>query len=338
MSQVQNGVFNTLSAMDQWMRVIGSNVTGSTVTGYRGTDVQFGDVLASHLSLGARPSDGYGSVNPVQRSDSGVRIKATTTDFTQGSITANGQPTNLAINGDGFFVLSRTPNPRSISDLSFTRDGTFKFEFLRGDLPNTGTYRLVNSDGLFVMGYSSTVDANRPFGTPPEEAQGTDNQAFANVVGSGAGQPPIPALFQNIQLDLVRNPEAAGRFTFDAQGLVRVGGAEPRDVLGRPVNMHVALAKFANPEGLRRGSSGASFQYDVIAGQVFSGTAAAGNDGRNRVVGATNVLTPGALENSNTSINTTLPEITLAQKSFSSASKLLTVANDLIEKVEQIIK
>ncbi|MEB3196906.1 MAG: flagellar basal body rod C-terminal domain-containing protein [Candidatus Sericytochromatia bacterium] len=335
-SQIHTAVFNTLGAVDQWMKVIGNNVTGSVVTGFKGTKMEFGEVLNQQIRGSARATDGYGSVNAVQRSDSGIQVKGTTTDFRQGSIVQSSNPMNLAIDGDAFFVLSRRPVPTSVDDLVFSRDGDFHMEFLRGDIPGTGTWRLVNKEGLFVMGYNTPVDANaRPFGVPPEESQGNDLNAFATVATNGAN-PPLGVNLQNLQLDLVRNPNAGGRLSFDSRGLLRNDAGAPRDLANNEANMHVVLAKFANPQGLLRDAGGAHFRYHDVAGQIFAGTAA--NDGQGRVVGSTNTLRPGALENANTSINTTLPEITLAQKSFAATSKLISVGNTVIDDVNQLIR
>lgn len=335
-SQIHTAAFNTIGAVDQWMKVIGNNVTGSTVTGYKGSKVEFGEVLNMQIRSGAKPTDGYGSVNAIQRADSGIYVKGTSTDFRQGSVVQTSVPTNLAINGDAFFVISRTPVPTSMDDVQFTRDGDFHFEFLPGDLPNTGTYRMVNKEGWFVMGYNSPVDVNvRPFGTPPEESQGTDVGAFQTVVTNGQ-QPPIGLGLQNIQLDHVRNPEAANHLSFDNRGLLRLNGGAPKDLANNDANMHVALAKFTNSQGLVREGGGAYFKYDTVAGEIFAGTAADSRQGR--VVGKYNTITPGALENANTSVNTVMPEITLAQKSFSATSKLISVGNTMIDDVNGLIR
>lgn len=348
MSMIHVAGLNTIGAIDQWMKVISSNVTGSTVTGYRGTQVEFGDVLEVMQRGAAKPTDGYGSVDPIQHADSGIMIKGTTTDFTQGTIQQTGQASNLAITGDAFFVLSRVPVPRSMDDIVFTRNGDFHFEFLPGTLRDpqgnlvkgVGTFRLVNKDGLFVQGYNIPAIENvRPFGTPPEESQGTDLQSLSTItVPDGPGQNPRRIPLQNIQLDLARNPDAANNISFDSQGLVRVKGVEPRDLANNPASMYVALTKFANQGGLDRKNSGADFTYDIVAGEMFTGVAGTGNAVPGRIVGSTNVITPQALENANTSINTTMPEITLAQKSFSAASKIITVGNNMIDDANQLVK
>jgi flagellar hook protein FlgE len=336
MSQIHNAVFNTLGAVDTWMKTIGSNITGSTVTGYRGQQVEFGEVLNMQVRGGAKPTDGYGSVNPIQRADSGIRVTGIRTDFSQGSVTTDGEATHLAINGDAFFVVSRVPVPRSMDDLMFTRDGSFHFEFIEGPVAGTGTNRLVNKDGMFVMGYNTPVnDAVRPFGTAPEESKGTDLNAFSTVAANGVGDPGLGVQLQNMQLDAVRNPNL-NNFAFTPQGMVQINGEPPRDLANNFANMHVSLAKFANPQGLTRKSGGAYFAYDVVAGQINAGTAGDARPGK--IIGRDNTLTSGAIEQANTSINTVMPELTLAQKSFSAASKIISVGNTMIDDVNGLIR
>ena len=54
MSKIHTTAFNTLGAVDQWMKVISGNVTGATITGYKGTSVEFGEVLADQMRPGVR--------------------------------------------------------------------------------------------------------------------------------------------------------------------------------------------------------------------------------------------------------------------------------------------
>lgn len=336
MAQVHTTVFNTLSAVDQWMKTIAGNITGASVTGYRGTQVEFGEVLTQQFRGSAQATDGFGSVAPLQRSDSGIRVTGTRTDFSQGSVVNTGGQTDLAISGDAFFVLSKVPNPSSVDDLVFTRDGSFQFDFLNGPVAGTGTYRLVNKDGLFVMGYQTPFTDPALRGVQPQERNGSDLAAFNSVASNGAGG-TTPAQLTAISLDLVRNPDAANNnVTFDARGRLSVAGGDPVDLANNTANVHVGLAKFANPQGLNRQSGGAYFGYSNVAGQIFSGTAA--DAGPGRVVGSTNVLSPKSVEQANTSINTVMPELTLAQKSFSATSKIISVGNTMIDDVNQLIR
>lgn len=349
MSQIQNSGFNTIAAIDQWMKTISANVTGATVTGYKGQTVEFGQVLESMTAGAIKPTDGYGSVDPISNPDSGITITSTQTDFSQGTIQGTSEKGNLAINGDAFFVLSKVPVPRTMDDVVFSRNGDFHWEFLPGSLkgddgkplPGVGTFRLVNSDGYFVQGYNSPIiDGIRPPGLHPEESKGTDLANLSTItVPDAPGQSPKQVKLQGLQLDLARNPDATNNIQFNSAGQIQVAGDDPRDLANNKANMFVSLVKFANQDGLKREGGGPYFQYDVVAGEMFAGTAGDGTTtGTDRVVGATNTLTPGAIENSNTSINTTMPQITLAQKSFTAATKIVSVGNSMIDDANQLVK
>lgn len=349
MSQIQIAGLNTIGAIDQWMKIIGSNVTGAVVTGFKGTEAEFGQVLESMTRGPIKPTTGYGSVDPISNPDSGIMIKGTHTDWGQGTIQSTGNAANVAINGDAFFAVSKSPVPTSMDDVLFTRNGDFHWEYIADTnhkdpqgkvIPGIGTYRLVNSDGYFAQGYSyPVIEGRRDFGFPPEETQGTDlanlsTTTVPDVDGQAAKQVPMAAL----TLDQVRNPDAANHITFNAQGLVHVNGVEPRDLVGNKSNMFLTLVKFSNNDGLQRVGGGPYFKYDIVAGNMFAGVAGNANDPPGKIVGASNVITPGAIENANTSINTTMPEITLAQKSFSAATKIVQVGNSMIDDANNLVK
>lgn len=345
-SQVQNSGINSIGAVDAWMKIISANVTGSAVTGYKGQNVEFSQVLSSMTSGPIEPTDGYGSVDPVQNPDSGIKIASTDTDFSQGTVQATNQASNLAINGDGFFMVSKTPVAQSMDDITFTRNGDFHWEELPGTVKDAngnlvkgvGTFRLVNSDGQFVQGWQSpVVDQVRPFDTAPAENQGTTlGDLSTTTTPSTPGGPPVQVPLQGIQLDLARNPDAANNITFDSKGLVRVDGNAPIDLQNNQTSIYVTVVKFANQAGLER-SGGADFKYDPAVGQMFSGVAGVGNQPPGKVVGSANTITPSALENANTSINVTIPEITLAQKTFTASTKIVFVANAMIDDANGLV-
>ena len=205
----------------------------------------------------------------------------------QGKITQTGEATDLAIEGDGFFVLSRTKSPERPEDLVFTRDGYFHLEFSPGPVDGTGTYGLVNRDGLYVMAYQTTVDpAVRPFGLAPEESVDT-------LLTQAPGEPPVEVRPTALQLDLLSNPNVANATQLDTQGMLRISDAAPRDPSGRELNLHVVLAASSFPQYLQLLQRG-EYAYTRTAGRLFLGTAA--NAGPGREVGTHNVLNPGAIE------------------------------------------
>lgn len=367
---------NSIQSIDQWLKVLAGNLTGSNVIGYRQQRVEFADVLTKHVSAGSPASGRESTINPVDLPAGGMQIKATKTDFSQGSLQSTGQAADLAISGDGFFVLSRVRNPTRMSDLIFTRNGSFHFDFFQEPTPpglgagaSKGEYRLINQDGLFVMGFKSTAEKayqknvvdNLP-GTPapPREFSafkaGGDPGSAADSLGN---LPPIgfdtPAdgsfadgyAFEPITIPFQNDPNPVGGVarkmndvftpTFNPSGWVQVNSdaptVDPNDPTKKLV-MFVGLAKFADPSGLTKLKGGSEFGWNNRVGQTFLGVAGHGNG----PVGKSNTLNPGSLETSNSSVNTTLPELTIAQKSFTANVKIVQVGNNLIDDVNNLVR
>lgn len=124
------------------MDVIGNNISNVNTTGFKKGRVTFQDMLSQMLSGAAKPAEEIGGVNPKQVG-LGMVIAAIDTIHTQGSLQTTGKNLDLAIQGEGFFVLNQ-------GDKSFyTRNGAFS-------LDEKGT--LVNpANGLKVQGWSSEL-------------------------------------------------------------------------------------------------------------------------------------------------------------------------------------
>lgn len=130
------------------MDVIGNNISNVNTTGFKKGRANFQDMLSQTLSGAARPNEEVGGVNPKQVG-LGMTIASIDTLHTQGSLQSTGVMTDLAIQGDGFFLLRD-----GLSDF-FTRAGAF-------GLDRDGT--LVNpSNGLRVQGWMAEEIGGEPF-------------------------------------------------------------------------------------------------------------------------------------------------------------------------------
>jgi flagellar hook protein FlgE len=124
-----------VSAMQQFQQeldVIGNNIANVATTGYKGADVNFADALSQTMQ-------GAGATGSMQVG-TGVTTDTIANRFTQGAINATGNPTDLAISGNGFFVVRDT-----VTNAQFaTRAGNFTVD--------TSGYLVLN--GMRVQGYS----------------------------------------------------------------------------------------------------------------------------------------------------------------------------------------
>ncbi len=127
-----SGLRNHLIRMD----VIGNNIANVNTIGFKAGRVTFKEAMAAVLRGATRPSQEKGGINPMQIG-LGMSISSIDNLFTQGSLETTGIITDLAVQGDGFFIL------RDGETKYYTRAGAFRVDPLG---------RLVNPEGLIVQG------------------------------------------------------------------------------------------------------------------------------------------------------------------------------------------
>ena len=121
-----------LNTSSKNLDVIGNNVANASVVGFKNAQAQFADVFANSLTGAGASQIGIGS-----------KVANVAQQFTQGNISATGNPLDIAVNGKGFFRMEQS------GAVSYTRNGQFRFD-------SQGF--IVNSQGLNLTGYG--VDAN----------------------------------------------------------------------------------------------------------------------------------------------------------------------------------
>jgi flagellar hook protein FlgE len=122
--------------------VIGNNIANVNTFGYKKGRVTFKDTMNQTISGASAAQDNRGGKNPMQVG-LGTTLATIDTIHTQSSLQTTGRPLDLAISGDGYFIVSQG------SAEYYTRAGNFY-------LDDNGT--LVNGDGLKVQAYK--YDAN----------------------------------------------------------------------------------------------------------------------------------------------------------------------------------
>ena len=120
-----------LTAESTDLSAIANNLANQNTTGYKDTQVQFSDLF--YQSLGTT-----GAGDPVQLG-AGTEVSAMPGLFTQGSVSSTGVPTDVAIQGNGFFAVQNTNGT-----IEYTRAGDFSVD---------ESNFLVTSDGQQVLGY-----------------------------------------------------------------------------------------------------------------------------------------------------------------------------------------
>ncbi len=114
--------------------VVGDNIANSNTTGFKGARAHFEDLISEFI---------VGSSGPTQVGR-GVTLERIEKLFTQGSFQTTGVPTDMAISGDGFFIVHGAEGGEN----QYTRNGAFRFDE-QGFLISQGGQRVqgFNADG-----------------------------------------------------------------------------------------------------------------------------------------------------------------------------------------------
>ncbi|QDT98314.1 flagellar hook-basal body complex protein [Gimesia aquarii] len=133
-----------LSLNETSIDVLGNNIANAGTNGFKASNVLFTTQLSRTLGVGSRPTGTNGGTNPRQIG-LGALSASIRKDFTQGSVTNSTSPSDLAIQGDGFFILEGPDGQ------AYSRNGNFELN---------SQSLLTNQSGFKVQGYGVDEDFN----------------------------------------------------------------------------------------------------------------------------------------------------------------------------------
>ncbi|EAL3434958.1 flagellar hook protein FlgE [Campylobacter coli] len=141
-----------LQAHQVAMDVEGNNISNVNTTGFKYSRADFGTMFSQTVKIATAPTDGRGGSNPLQIG-LGVSVSSTTRIHSQGPVQTTDKNTDVAINGDGFFMVSDDGGLTRY----LTRSGDFKLDAY-------GNF--VNNAGFVVQGWNinwdnQTIDSSR---------------------------------------------------------------------------------------------------------------------------------------------------------------------------------
>jgi flagellar hook protein FlgE len=134
-----------LDTNDSWMSVIGNNIANINTTGFKSRQELFQSQFYLTDQSGTAPSADTGGTNPTQVG-LGASVASVQEDFSQGSIQSTGDSSDMAIDGNGFFIAQSAS-----SGQQYTRDGSFSL---------SSDDHLVTSSGAYVQGYAADQNGN----------------------------------------------------------------------------------------------------------------------------------------------------------------------------------
>ncbi|MCM8823867.1 MAG: flagellar hook-basal body complex protein, partial [Candidatus Omnitrophica bacterium] len=123
------------------MDVVANNIANINTTGFKRGRVNFQDILSQVVRGASPPTDTLGGTNPIQVG-LGMSVASIDTIFTQGNLQLTGVNTDMAIQGNGMFILRDADGV-----IHYSRAGTFVLD-ANGNLVNV-------SNGYFVQGWQA---------------------------------------------------------------------------------------------------------------------------------------------------------------------------------------
>ena len=194
------------------MDIESNNIANVNTTGFKYSRANFSDLLAQTKAIATAPQGQLGGKNPVQVG-LGATVSSSTRIFSQGSIQNSDKNTDVAIQGDGFFIIS----PDSGNTYKYTRAGDFKFD---------ASGNFVDNNGFIAQGWLRDAATGKVDSTAP----------ITNIqIAPGLTTPASPTSDVVLKANLNSGPLVD---SFSAAYPVASGstGATPAvDALGNPI-------------------------------------------------------------------------------------------------------
>jgi flagellar hook protein FlgE len=275
------------------MDIIGNNIANVNTLAYKGSTGYFREGFLQ-ISRGATENQPVGLAVGL-----GANLNTSTTKFTQGAFQRTDVASDLALTGDGYFM---------VADAST----------IPASPATTGTYTAAAGDSRFLTRAGNFLIDKDGF---------LRTQEGYYLVGTST-QPGV-TLTTGIQDTVIRIPpfltggtEATANYTVGFDGTVTiVGEAGTTEVVG-----YIAVSKFENNNGLRQEGSG---YYTVTEASGVNEYVRGGN------AGAGNIQS-GALELSNIDISTEFTNMIITQRGFDANARTITASDEMLQTVINI--
>jgi flagellar hook protein FlgE len=218
---------SAMRSFTKGLEVIGNNIANVNTTGFKASTTSFSDSFSNTLRASA-PSNGGTTNQSATQIGTGVRLSQISTRFTQGGLTTTGVPTDLAISGNGFFLVRNQVDGQTFA----TRSGEFRIDD-QGYLVSTHGYRVQGLNGGSTTTPLSTalgdirVGQNVPAGLALQSFSIDSNGNLTEFYSDGSS-----AVTNAVQLQNYRDPSALQKqgdnlYTgFTAAGIIDIAGAE----------------------------------------------------------------------------------------------------------------
>lgn len=281
-----SGMKNLQNELD----VVANNVANVNTIGFKSSRVVFQDIISQNIQSASAPSANRGGANAMQIG-LGVSTAAIDTNTGAGATQITGNSSDLAIQGNGYFIVNRG------GEQQFTQNGDFV-------LDSAGN--LVTSDGSFVQGAEATGTTGTLTNGNNANTSALKNIKIPTTFGGGN--------YQAGSFAVGIDGSVTAKYTI--QGTNGASATTETFTVGK-----VALATFTNPNGLSKVGN-TSFSATNNSGPAVI------NDPGNNGAGT---LQPGALEMSNVDLSTEFTNMIVASRAYQANAKSITTSDEILQ-------
>ena len=305
--------------------VIGNNISNVNTYGFKKGRVVFKDLISQTTSGASGATQTTGGVNAKQVG-LGSQIAAIDTIHGTGSLQTTSRTLDLAISGDGFFMVANSNGEVAGATEQTLADGFNNISYTRaGNFYMDADGYLVDSNGMYLVGVRNTTvyDGNATGATAENTSNETaDSGNLTTAIGTNdlytAGAINITNT-AGVEQGPIKIPTNAQSMSIGQDGTVNYV-----DVNG---NLQVAgrllLANFPNEGGLEKTGSN-YYAASANSGNPYVQTATQGGIGS---------IQSGFLEMSNVDLSEEFTEMIVAQRGFQANSRIITTSDEILQEL-----
>jgi flagellar hook protein FlgE len=236
---MMNSIFAGLSGVNNSQKqldVISNNIANVNTTGYKSARITFSDTFSEKMSSGRGANGQFGGVNPLQIG-LGAQVSSIDNNFSQGTIEQTGMITDVALNGNGFFIASDGSNSY------YSRAGALQLDDQGNLLAQGGNYkiqgRLADANGE-IPSTTTLSDIQLPFGVKDpakstenvslrcnldQDASNTEEWKADAILKTKTGDTINQAMADNLDLNDIEGFDLTNGRVFEVTGTDRDGNA-----------------------------------------------------------------------------------------------------------------
>ncbi len=288
--------------------IIGNNLANINTVGYKAGRVAFADTLNQTLRAATPDGAATSGTSSVQVGN-GVQVAGINNSFAQGAVNQTGVSTDLAVSGEGFFIVQN----KISSELFATRAGDFRTD---------SNSFLVTNNGFRVQGFNA----------PPAGAAYADTDTIGDIkMDKGT----VPAAV------LAANPSAAtagiSNISIDGSGKINILLSDGSQY----VRGQVLLQNFQNPNALLK--QGNNLYSGLASAGPLAGSTSAAVFGTKPTAATANTnglgrIDSGALEISNVDIAREFSSLITTQRAFQANAKVVTASDEMLQTMISVVR